>query len=57
VNDLNFDIGNYLLKGRRMFCLAKPRKHYIMLLIYRTSIFAARYGTIVEPGTPGNWRE
>ena len=39
-----------------MFCLAKPRKHYIVLLFYRTLIIVARYGTIVGPGTPGNWR-
>ena len=40
-----------------MFCLVKPRKHYIVLLSYRTLIIVARYGTIVEPGTPRNWRE
>ena len=34
-----------------MFCLAKPRKHYIVLLFYRISIIVARYGTIVESGT------
>ena len=45
------------LNSLRMFCLAKPRKHYIVLLFYRTSIIVARYGTIVGPGTPGNWRE
>ena len=29
-----------------MFCLVKPRKHYIMLLSYRILIIVPRYGTI-----------
>ena len=37
-----------------LFCLAKPRKHYIVLLFYRILIIVARYGIIVKPGTPRN---
>ena len=29
-----------------MLCLVKPRKHYIVLLSYRTLIIVARYGTM-----------
>jgi len=38
----------------RMSCLAKPRKHYIVLSFFLTLFIVVRYGTIVGLGTLRN---